>query len=127
MSRVRGFLRRMKASGRVAPGPREDGAMPANAEATIAPSRVTKWREFIDRVLATEGYVVSGSSEEMRTGSSASIWGTDQLFRISGAARYEDALRQWRVWEEISGEKMEPPPRPSARWHYYKFGARALP
>jgi hypothetical protein len=66
-------------------------------------TRAVKWSEFIDRMLATEGFVVSGSSEEMRTGSSASMWGTDQLFRITGAAHYEDARRQWRVWEQIAG------------------------
>ena len=88
------------------------------------PARIVKWREFIDRMLADEGFVISGSSEEMRMGSSASIWGTDQAFQIIGAASYEAACRQRRVWEEISGDQPEPPPPPSAHWFYYKFGAR---
>ncbi len=124
MSRMRGFLRRMRASGRAASGPHEHGsATPASAEATIAPSRVTKWREWIEHMLQTDGYVVSGSSEEMRRGSAARMWGTDQSFSIIGAASHKDALRQWREYEAICGETMNPPPaQPSAHWHYYKFG-----
>jgi hypothetical protein len=126
MSRVRGFLLRMKASGRAATSRAEhDNAAPASAEATIVPSRVTKWREWIEHMLQTDGYIVSGTSEELRRGSVARMWGTDQGFSIIGAASHKDALRQWREYEAICGEKMDPPPaQPSAHWHYYKFGAR---
>jgi hypothetical protein len=111
----------MKASGRAAASLDEHGS----AEATVAPSRVTKWREWIERMLETDGYVVSGSSEEMARGSAARLWGTDQTFSIIGAASYKDALRQWREYEAICGEKMDPvPAQPSPHWHYYKFGAR---
>ena len=50
------------------------------------------------------------------------MWGTDQPFQILGEASYDDALRQWDVYNEISGEELDPPPPPSARWRYYKFG-----
>jgi hypothetical protein len=77
----------------------------------------------MQRLLASEGYIVQGSSEQMRSGSSVRMWGSDDAFRILGAASYQDALRQWHVYEEIRGEKMEPPPPPSTNWHYFKFGA----
>jgi hypothetical protein len=91
-------------------------------EATAGPSRVSKWMECIQRLLATDGYVIQPSSEEMETGSSVRIWGSDQVFEITGTASYEDALRQWRVYQGISDEEMEELPPASAR--YYKFGVR---
>jgi hypothetical protein len=93
-------------------------------DATAGASRVSKWMECIQRLLATDGYVIQPSSEEMETGSSVRIWGSDQVFEITGTASYEDAQRQWRVYQEISGEEeMEAPPPASAHW--YKFGARS--
>ena len=96
------------------------GRHPKPAPAADA-TRTAKWREFIDLMLGIDGYVVSASSDEMKTGSRASIWGSDQPFQIIGVARYEDVRRQWRVWEELAGEKMEPPARDL---HFYKFGTR---
>jgi hypothetical protein len=98
----------------------------ASEEATAGPSRLSRWMECIQRLLATDGYVIQPSSEEMETGSSVRIWGSDQAFEITGAATYEDALRQWRVYQKISGEEeMEAPPPASAHW--YKFGAKVAP
>jgi hypothetical protein len=93
------------------------------AEATSPPQMVSAWRKCIESLLASDGYVVLGSPQEMATGASTCMWGTDRPFQVSGEASYEDCLRQWRVYEEIRGEEMEPPPRPSARWHYYKLRA----
>jgi hypothetical protein len=53
------------------------------------------------------------------------MWGSGLAFQITGDASYEDALRQWRVWVEMSGDDEMKPPKPaSAHWHYYKFGPR---
>jgi hypothetical protein len=120
------FLQRMKA-----PPRQDDKPAPASAteatETTSAPAGVLKWQKCVQRLLMSEGYVIQGSPEEMATGSSARMWAIDQPFRILGPATYEDALRQWRVYEAISGEKLEPPPPPSATWHYFKFGAVGTP
>jgi len=129
---VKAFLKRFKI------GRRDDKPAPASAteaaEATSAPPRPAeppettsvpigvKWRKYIERILASEGYMVQGLSEEMPTGGRLRMWGTDQPFQIIGEATYEDALRQWEVYEEISGEDLEPPPPPSSSWHYYKLG-----
>jgi hypothetical protein len=108
------------------PGPAAETVPAVIAETTFAPSGVSKWREFITRLLAEDGYVIQASSEEMETGASVRMWGSDQPFRVIGGADYRHALRQWRIYRELSGEEMEPPPPPKAHWHYYKFGpARA--
>ena len=110
------------------PEPAASGARAAPApapseEATTGASRVSKWTECIQRLLATDGFVVQPSSEEMETGSRVRIWGSDQAFEIIGAAGYGDAVRQWAVFREISGgEEMEALPPASAYW--YKFGVR---
>lgn len=93
--------------------------------APCVPTLAIKWKECIERLLLEDGFVVQGSSEEMVKGSSARMWGSERPFLIIGEAGYAEALRQWRIYQEISGEQMEPPPPASARWHYYKFGIRA--
>jgi hypothetical protein len=112
MSRLRGFLRRMKALARREPGPLS----------TAKPTRLDEWRELIRCMLAADGYTVQGSSEKIAVGSRVSVWGTDQPFQNLGPASYEDALRQHRAYQEICNEQMDPPPRPSAEWRYYRFG-----
>lgn len=108
----------------------EDKPAPASAAAETAVTadtpapRMTKWGECIRRLLAENGYVIQASPEEMVKGSPARMFGSDQPFRIIGAAEYSDALRQWRIYQELSGENMDPPPPPGANWHYYKFGVR---
>lgn len=107
-------------------GARAARAPAPSEEATAGPSRLSKWMECIQRLLAIDGYVIQPSSEEMETGSSVRIWGSDQVFEIIGAASYEDALRQWRVYQKISGEReIEAPPPAPAGAHWYKFGARS--
>ncbi len=118
MSRLGGFLRRIKAAGR-------DDRTPVSPAEVVTRSRVDQWREFLQRMLAAEGYLVQGSSEEISTGSGVRMWGTDQPFQIIGPASFEDALRQWRVYQIICEEEMDPPPEPSADWHYYKFAGIA--
>jgi len=108
----------------------EEKPAPASAAAETAvtadaPTPSTKWEECIQRLLAEDGYIIQASPEEMVKGSIVRMWGSDQPFRVMGGADYADALRQWQVYQEIRGEKMDPPPPPGANWHYYKFGARA--
>lgn len=94
----------------------------AKAEATPSmPARLISWRECIERLLQADGYVVQGSSEELSKGSSMRMWGSDLGWRISGPASYQDALRQWKIYQETIGEEMESPPPPSSSWHYYAF------
>jgi len=59
----------------------------------------------------------------MAAGSIQRMWGSDLAFEITGEASYDDALRQWRVWIQISGDDEMEPPAPASK--YYKFGARA--
>jgi hypothetical protein len=89
---------------------------------------VIVWREWLQRTLAADGYVVQGFSEEMSAGSIVRMWGSDDPFEIIGPASYNDALRQWRRFEEMIGdeEKMEPPRQPSAEWRYYKSRQRKM-
>ena len=106
-----------------ASGARGARAPAPSEEAAVGPSRLSTWMECIQRLLATDGYVIQPSSEEMETGSRVRIWGSDQAFEIIGAAGYGDAVRQWAVFREISGgEEMEALPPASAYW--YKFGAK---
>jgi hypothetical protein len=134
MSRLGSFLKRRPQVARL----EEEKPAPARAVEQTAtpetpapePSRVRtrgdQWRDCLERLLATDGYVVQPSSEEMVTGSSVRMWGSDLAFQITGEASYEDALRQWRVWIEVSGDdEMEPPAPASTQCRYYKFGARA--
>jgi hypothetical protein len=122
MLRLCRFLRQTE---KAAP-PEEKQPASGAAEATRAPTWGHQWRDCLEHLLASDGYVVQQSSEEMATGSSVRMWGSDLAFQITGEASDEDALRQWRVWVEISGDdEMEPPAPASAQWHYYKFGVRA--
>ena len=123
MSRLRGFLRHGWGWMKAARG--DDDRSPASAaEATPSRPRVDQWREWIQRTLAADGYLVQGSSEEMSTGSSVRMFGVDQAFQIVGPATYSEALRQFRVYQEICEEEMDPPAEPSPAWRYYKFGER---
>jgi hypothetical protein len=142
MSRLRGFLRRIRiaraARSEDEPAAAHSGAPRAalvSAEdvaavvPAVAPSRprVIVWRDWLQRTLATDGYVVQGFAEEMSTGSVVRMWGTDVPFEIMGPASYEQALRQWRRFEKMIGEEeMEPPRQPSAEWRYYKTGQGKL-
>jgi hypothetical protein len=92
---------------------------------TSAPTRVTQWKEFIRRLLATDGYVVQGSSDDLPIGSSVRMFGSDQPFRITATANHEAALRQWQIYQEITGEEMEPPAPASEHWHYFKVSPAA--
>jgi hypothetical protein len=141
MSRLRGFLRRLRAT-RAARSEDEPAAAQGGARAAlvsaedvtavapaVAPSRprVIVWRDWLQGTLATDGYVAQGFAEEMSTGSVVRMWGTDVPFEITGPASYNDALRQWRRFEKMIGEEeMEPPRQPSAEWHYYKSGQRKM-
>lgn len=103
----------------------DEPAAAGTPEATFAvgPTRASQWKECIRRLLAADGHVIQGSSEEMLVGSSVRMWGSDLAFKVLGEASYEDALRQWRVWMEISGDDEMEPPAPGMK--YCKFGARA--
>jgi hypothetical protein len=106
MSRLRGFLRRLRAArgARSEDKPSAPGAAPRVAAASAVdttPSRlrVNQWRDWLQRTLATDGYLVQGCSEEMSAGARVRVWGTDRLFEVLGPASHEEALRQWRVYE----------------------------
>jgi len=94
----------------------------AAAQAQAAP--VSKWEVCVDRLLEQDGFVVVGSPEQFEKGSKVRLWGSNRPFRIIGGAEYEDALRQWRIYQEIRGDKIEAPAPPGANWHYYKYGIR---
>ncbi|HSY92350.1 MAG TPA: hypothetical protein VK812_13315 [Candidatus Binatus sp.] len=125
MSRLRGFLRRRAQVARLENKPAPAGAVERSSapETPRARTRSDQWRDCLERLLALDGYIVQPSSEEMAAGSIQRMWGSDLAFEITGEASYDDALRQWRVWIQISGDDEMEPPAPASK--YYKFGARA--
>ena len=74
--------------------------------------------ECIAYLMKRDGYMVMGSQIPRKIGERVpDRFSAGFILEISGLATEEDALRQFRLIEEFSGQELMPPPLPA---HFYK-------